>query len=83
MRQVTVREIRRLLPDIEAALRSARRGRPMARLVAVETWYPRRPSNADLHALMPTRQITSEQLVREDARLARMIAYLDTSASAK
>ncbi len=72
MRQVTVREIRRLLPEIEATLQAegelilTRRGRPVARLVAVETAHPRRPSNADLRALMPIQQRTSEELIRED-----------------
>jgi antitoxin (DNA-binding transcriptional repressor) of toxin-antitoxin stability system len=72
MRQVTVREMRRLLPDIEGALRAegelilTRRGKPVARLVALAPERPRRPSNADLRALMPAHEVTSEQLVRED-----------------
>jgi antitoxin (DNA-binding transcriptional repressor) of toxin-antitoxin stability system len=72
MRQVTVREIRSLLPEIEGTLRAegelilTRHGRPVARLVAVAPEHPRRPSNADLRALMPSHQIASEQLVRED-----------------
>ena len=72
MRRVTVREIRRLLPEIEAALRAegelivTKRGRPIARLTAVEPTATRRPSNADLRALADANGILSEDLVRAD-----------------
>ena len=72
MRQVTVREMRELLPEIEAALRAdgelilTRRGKPVARLVPLVAERPRRPSNADLRAMMPLQEVTSEQLLREE-----------------
>ena len=72
MRRVTVREMRAMLPGIEAVLQGegelvlTRRGRPVARLVPVAAERPRRPSNADLRALMPVQEVASERLVRED-----------------
>jgi antitoxin (DNA-binding transcriptional repressor) of toxin-antitoxin stability system len=72
MRQVTVREMRELLPEIEQALRTegelilTRRGKPVARLVPVPAYPPYRPSNADLRAMMPFQEVPSEELIRED-----------------
>jgi antitoxin (DNA-binding transcriptional repressor) of toxin-antitoxin stability system len=72
MRHVTVREMRELLPEIEAALRAdgelilTRRGKPVARLVPLVAEQRRRPSNADLRAMMPLQKVTSEQLLREE-----------------
>ncbi len=72
MRQVTVREMRELLPTIEAALKAdgeivlTRRGRPIARLVALNPEQPTRLSNADLRAMMPLQTVPSEVLIRED-----------------
>jgi antitoxin (DNA-binding transcriptional repressor) of toxin-antitoxin stability system len=71
MRQVTVRQMRELLPEIEKELHAegelilTRRGTPVARLVPLAP-TARRPSNADLRAMMPLQTVTSEQLVRED-----------------
>jgi antitoxin (DNA-binding transcriptional repressor) of toxin-antitoxin stability system len=72
MRRVTVREMRELLPEVEAALRAegeivlTRRGKPIARLLPMPEQRPRRPSNADLRAKMPFQEIPSEVLIRED-----------------
>ena len=72
MRRITVREMRELLPQIETELRAAgeliltRRGKPVARLVPVTPAVARRPSNADLRAMMPLQTVASEELVRED-----------------
>jgi antitoxin (DNA-binding transcriptional repressor) of toxin-antitoxin stability system len=72
VRTVTIREIRRLLPEMEGILGAegelilTQHGRPVARLVALQPALRRRPSNADLRALMPPQETTSEQLVRED-----------------
>jgi antitoxin (DNA-binding transcriptional repressor) of toxin-antitoxin stability system len=72
MRRVTVREMRELLPEVEAALRAegeivlTRRGRPIARLVPMPEERPRRPSHAEFRASMPFQEIPSEVLIRED-----------------
>jgi antitoxin (DNA-binding transcriptional repressor) of toxin-antitoxin stability system len=72
MRQVTVREIRDLLPEIEEALRAegelilTRRGKPVARLVPVVPARPRRPSHAEFRGRMQPQDVPSEALVRKD-----------------
>jgi antitoxin (DNA-binding transcriptional repressor) of toxin-antitoxin stability system len=72
MRQVTVREMRELLPEIESELRVegelilTRRGKPVARVVPIGPPAARRPSNADLTAILPVQTVTSEELVREE-----------------
>lgn len=72
MRQLTVREMHALLPEIEAALKTegeivlTRHGRPIARVVPVAAERPKPPSNADLRAMMRFQEVPSEVLVRED-----------------
>lgn len=72
MRRVTVREMRELLPEIEAALQAegelvlTRRGKPVARLVPIAPARPRRASHAAFRARTQPQDIPSEVLVRED-----------------
>jgi antitoxin (DNA-binding transcriptional repressor) of toxin-antitoxin stability system len=69
MREVTVRELRALLPSIEDRLRQegelvlTRNGRPLARIIGLSR---RRRDNADLRAKCPPQAIPSEVLIRED-----------------
>ncbi|HMR33308.1 MAG TPA: hypothetical protein PKA13_08525 [Geminicoccaceae bacterium] len=71
MRRVSIREIRELLPHLDATLADEgelvieRRGKPIARLLPVAPRM-RRPSNADLLATCPYQEIPSEALIRED-----------------
>lgn len=72
MRQVTVREMRQMLPTIEAALAAdgeivlTRRGRPIARLVAVAQSLPAPMSTAALRARMTPLAVPSEVLLRQE-----------------
>jgi antitoxin (DNA-binding transcriptional repressor) of toxin-antitoxin stability system len=71
MRRVTVREVRSLLPTIDATLAAegelilTRRGKAIARLLPAVPRRPR-PSNADLRAQCPFQDVPSEVLIRDD-----------------
>ena len=71
MRHVTVREMRALLPDLEATLARegeivvTRRGRPIARLSSLAS-EDRRPSHAAFRARLPYQEVPSELVVRQD-----------------
>jgi antitoxin (DNA-binding transcriptional repressor) of toxin-antitoxin stability system len=72
MRRVTVRQMRELLPDIEAALAAegemvlTRRGRPIARLVPVAETPAHPLSTATLRARTPPLVVPSEVLLRQE-----------------
>jgi antitoxin (DNA-binding transcriptional repressor) of toxin-antitoxin stability system len=72
MRQVTVREMREMLPTIEAALEAdgeivlTRRGRPIARLMALTENPPARLSTASLRARTKPLAVPSEVLLRQE-----------------
>ena len=72
MRQVTVREMRELLPTIEAALAAegeivlTRRGQPIARLVPMAEHLPAKLSTAALRARMAPLEVPSEVLLRQE-----------------
>jgi len=71
MRNVSIREMRALLANIENVVEDegelvvTRHGRPVARILPVET-RPAFPSHADLRARMPYQEVPSERLIRED-----------------
>jgi len=72
MRQVTVREMRALLPEIEQALRTegelvlTKRGRPVARLMPIPDRTPASLSTRELRARMTPSIVPSEVLIRQD-----------------
>jgi prevent-host-death family protein len=71
MREVSIREMRELLPRLEEELAKegevvlTRHGKPVARVVPLER-RKRRPSHAEFRATMPFQDIPSEVLIRED-----------------
>jgi antitoxin (DNA-binding transcriptional repressor) of toxin-antitoxin stability system len=72
MRRVTVREMRELLPEIEAALEAegeivlARRGRPIARVLPLPERGTTRLSTRELRARMVPLAVSSEVLLRQE-----------------
>ena len=71
MKNVSIREVRALLADIENVVADegelvvTRHGRPVARILPMESRSPFR-SHADLRARMPYQEVPSERLIRED-----------------
>ena len=71
MREVSIREMRVLLPRLEEELAKegevvlTRHGKPVARVVPLER-RRRRPSNAEFRAKMPFMDVPSEVVIRQD-----------------
>ncbi len=72
MRRATIREIRALLPDLEAILAVegeillTRHGRPVARVVPLAQEGMQRPSHVAFRARLPLQEVPTEELVRQD-----------------
>jgi antitoxin (DNA-binding transcriptional repressor) of toxin-antitoxin stability system len=72
MRRVSVREVRELLPRIEATLQDegelvlVRRGKAVARIVPLEEPAPALLSTQALRARMTPLAVPSEALIRQD-----------------
>lgn len=69
--EMSIREIRQQLPQLQAVLEKAqeivitRHGKPLARIIPV-TQIRKKPTHANLRALQPRHQVTSEVLIRTD-----------------